>query len=112
MVVVPDVDAPVIPTGTFAVQLIDAPVVEDIRSTCAVCEPEHIDCGGIENITLGLGFTVIEKFCVGPRQVSATGVTVMVATTGDDVALAVVKGVIFPVPFAANPMDGVLFIQL
>ena len=40
------------------------------------------------------------------------GVTVMVAVTADDVALVAIKEAIFPLPLAANPIDGVLFIQL
>jgi hypothetical protein len=36
----------------------------------------------------------------------------MVATTGALVALVAVKEAIFPDPLAANPIDGVLFVQL
>ena len=36
----------------------------------------------------------------------------MVATTGALVALVAVKDAILPVPLAASPMDGVLFVQL
>ena len=43
---------------------------------------------------------------------SATGVTVIVATTGDDVALAAVNDAMSPVPLAASPIDVVLFVQL
>ena len=40
------------------------------------------------------------------------GLTVMVAVTADDVALVAIKDAMFPLPLAANPIDGVLFTQL
>jgi len=45
-------------------------------------------------------------------QVSAVGVTVMVATTGDDVGLIAVNDAMLPVPLAASPIEVVLFVQL
>ena len=36
----------------------------------------------------------------------------IVATTGDEVALAAVKDAILPVPLAARPIDDVLLVQL
>ena len=48
----------------------------------------------------------------GPLQPTGkVGVTVMVATTGAVPALTAVKEAILPVPEAANPMPGVLFVQ-
>ena len=41
-----------------------------------------------------------------------TGVTVIVAVTGKLVALVAINEDILPVPAAAKPMDGVLFVQL
>ena len=60
----------------------------------------------------GVGFTVMLNVLDDPGQVRAVGVTVMVATTGDDVGLAAVNDEISPVPLAARPMDAVLFVQL
>ena len=40
------------------------------------------------------------------------GVTVIVAVTGTKPVLMALKEAIFPEPAAANPMDGVLFVQL
>ena len=40
------------------------------------------------------------------------GVTVMVAITGAVPAFVAVKIAIFPEPLAANPMEGVSFVQL
>ena len=42
MIVVPEVVAPIIPEGTFAVQLIFAPNVDEVRLTCVVVVPEQI----------------------------------------------------------------------
>ena len=43
---------------------------------------------------------------------SITGVTVMVAVTGAVPAFVAVNEGILPVPLAARPMEGVLFVQL
>ena len=40
------------------------------------------------------------------------GVTVMVAVIGTAVEFEAVKGLIFPVPFAPRPIEGVSFDQL
>jgi len=67
-------------------------------------------------LTVGIGFTVIVKVIVGPVQVTPAlvyvGVTVIVAVTGAPVALVAVKLAMLPVPAAARPMLGVLFVQL
>lgn len=47
-----------------------------------------------------------------PVQAPTAGVTVMVATTGAVPVLVAVKDAILPVPLAANPIEGVLFVQL
>jgi hypothetical protein len=61
---------------------------------------------------VGDGFTVNEKLCAGPMQVSATGVTVTVATTGVVPLLTAVKDAMSPAPLAARPMEVLLFVQL
>ena len=48
----------------------------------------------------------------GPGQAPNTGVTVIVAITGELVALVAVNAAILPVPLAARPIDVVLFVQL
>jgi hypothetical protein len=64
-------------------------------------------------ITLGVGFTVIVKFCDVPTQPLAVGVTVIVAVTGELPLLAAVnEAMVLPVPLPARPMDVVLFDQL
>ena len=55
------------------------------------------------------------KFFDGPLQVTPAfryeALTVMVATTGAVDAFAAVKGLMFPLPFAASPMLVLLFVQ-
>ena len=69
--------------------------------------------GGV-NVLLneGVGFTVIVKVIGVPAQPPATGVTVMVAVTGDAPALTAVNDAMLPVPLAARPMLAVLFVQV
>ena len=47
-----------------------------------------------------------------PEGVPVEGVTVTVATTGAVPGLVAVKLAILPVPLAARPMEGALFVQL
>ena len=65
---------------------------------------------------VAVGFTVMVKVIGIPLQVTPplvkAGVTVMVAVTGAVVAFVAVKLAILPEPFAANPMDVVLLVQL
>jgi hypothetical protein len=66
--------------------------------------------------TVGAGLTVIVNVVGVPVHVTAPlvyeGVTVIVAVTGDAVALVAVNEPILPVPFAANPIDVVLFVHV
>ena len=50
----------------------------------------------------------------GPTQVPpfVDGVTVIVATTGDPLALTATNGAMLPVPLAGKPIEGALFVQL
>ncbi len=59
-----------------------------------------------------VGFTVIVNVLGVPVQPFAVGVTVIVATTGALPVLVAMKLAILPVPLAANPIDGALFVQL
>jgi hypothetical protein len=52
------------------------------------------------------------KLFVGPGHPFAMGVTVMVAVTGALVVLMAVNEGILPLPVAAKPIDGLLFVQL
>ena len=67
---------------------------------------------------MGAGLTVIVKVFVGPGQLTdgfppvKIGVTVMVAVCIVPVLLTAVKNAMFPVPFAARPMEGLLFVHV
>ena len=63
--------------------------------------------------TIGVGLTVIVKFCGAPVQLFAVGVTLIVAITGSVVVFVAVKiPILLPVPLTARPILGVLFVQL
>jgi hypothetical protein len=66
-------------------------------------------------LTVGVGFTVMVKVLGVPGQevppLVITGVTVMVAVIGAIVKLLAVNEM-FPVPLAANPIEGSLFVQV
>lgn len=67
-------------------------------------------------VTFAFGLTVIVKVLGEPAQLEPplvnVGVTVIVATTGEFPLLIAAKEVISPLPEAAKPMEGVLFVQL
>jgi hypothetical protein len=65
--------------------------------------------------TVGVGFTVMVKFCGVPLQVTPLvydGVTVMVAVMGVVPALVAVKLGMLPDPLAPKPIPVLLFDQL
>ena len=66
--------------------------------------------------TVAVGFTMMVNVSGVPTQLTPlfvnVGVTVMDATTGVVVLLVAIKVGIFPVPLAAIPIDGALFVQL
>jgi hypothetical protein len=62
-------------------------------------------------LTVVVGLTVIVKDWEGPAQPLAEGVTVIVAVTGTLVLLMTVKALMSPLPLAARPMEGVLFVH-
>ena len=55
---------------------------------------------------------MIVNCCNAPVQLLADGVTVIVAICIEDVELPAVNAAISPVPLAASPIDGSLFVQL
>ena len=87
------------------------PVVGLEKTTAAVAVLLHTTWFAT-GFTTGVGFTVIVKVIVGPAQPAATGVTVIVATSGALVLLTAMKDGISPVPAGARPMAGVLLVQL
>ena len=61
--------------------------------------------------TVAVGFTVMVNTMFVPVHPFAVGVTVIVATVGAVPALVAVNNGIFPVPLAARPTVGLLFVQ-
>ena len=60
----------------------------------------------------GRGLIVTKNVSGIPTQLLTDGVTIMVAVIGLLLLLTVVKEGILPVPLAASPIDGLLFVQL
>ena len=87
------------------------PATAPLKLIVVVLAPLHTACDVGAGVTVGVGLTVIVKFCAVPEQKFATGVTVKLATTGLVPELAAVKEPIFPLPLAARPIEVVLFVQ-
>ena len=62
--------------------------------------------------TWGVGSTCMVKLCDAPVQLAADGVTVTVATIIALVLFVAVNDAMSPLPLAARPMPGALFVQL
>ena len=62
--------------------------------------------------TFGVGFTVIVNVRAVPGQIPSAGVTVIVAIALTLPLLTAVKAGISPLPLAARPIEGLLFVQL
>ena len=63
-------------------------------------------------VTSGVGLTVIAAFLAAPVHPLAEAITLIRAVTVVSVVLKALKEAILPVPLAAKPIEGVLFIQL
>jgi hypothetical protein len=63
-------------------------------------------------VAVAVGFTVIVKVSVVPTHPFAVGVTIMVPVIGPFVPLVGVNAGILPVPPAARPIAGLLFVQV
>ena len=80
--------------------------------------PDWQTVTGIPAFTVAAGFTVIVKLTGGPGQFTTgfpavcTGVTVIVAVTGVLPLFTATKDAILPVPLAASPIEGALFVQV
>ena len=63
-------------------------------------------------LAVGTGFTVMLNVLETPSHPPVVGVTVKVATMGVKPELMAINAEISPVPLAAKPMPGTLFVQL
>ena len=91
------------------------PATAPLKLTKLLGAPEHkVWFDGAT--TVGVGFTVMVKFCGVPLQVTPAlvydGVTVMVAVIGVVPALIAVKLGMLPDPLAPKPIAVLLFDQL
>ena len=91
------------------------PVVGLLKVTAFELAPLH-NTWFATVFTVAVGLTVMVNVFDGPEQVVPpfvnVGVTVIVATNGALVVLVAVKLAILPVPLPANPIAGILFVQL
>ena len=91
------------------------PTTAPLKLTKLLEAPEHNVCAA-GAFTVGVGFTVMVKFCGVPLQVAPAlvydGVTVMVAVIAVVPALVAVKLGMLPDPLAPKPMLVLLFDQL
>lgn len=88
------------------------PVTALVNAIVVMAVPVQMVCAAGVATAFGVGFTVIVKLTGVPVQVPSAGVTVMVATTGAVPVFTALNEAILPVPLAAKPTDGVLFVQL
>jgi hypothetical protein len=86
------------------------PLTAPVKATAVVLAPLHMVCA-VGVLTVGVGFTVILKFCEVPIQPLAVGITMTLAVSGVAPAFIAVKEAILPVPDAPRPMPGSVLVQ-
>ena len=96
--------------GSLLVQAYVVPATGFVNVTAVVATPLHKVWLATAS-TVAVGFTVIVKVRGVPPQALAVGVTVIVAVTGALPVLVALKEAMLPLPFAARPMLGSLFVQ-
>ena len=111
---VPAIPKPI--DGWLFVQLKNTPGIGVTKFTAVVGEPLHNTwLPGVGDVATGVGFTVIVKLITGPTQLTPplvnVGVTVIVAVIATNVKFIAVNAGILPLPLAANPMPGWLFVH-
>ena len=103
----------------------DTPVVADAVQAKVVPAPTGLETGVASvrsplqyiwfkiALTVGVGFTVIVKVSGVPGQPFAVGMIVMSAIVGEfPVFVALKMGMLLPVPLAARPLEGILFVHV
>ena len=109
MLPVPEAARPI--DGVLFVQLNVVPATPPLNATTFVVAPLH-NVWLLTALTVGVGFTVMVKVVELPGQPLADVLTVMVAVIGALVLLIAVNDPMLPVPEAAKPIVGLLFVQL
>ena len=85
---------------------------EELLKVIAFCSVVLQSTELLKVFTVASGLTVIVNVFAGPEQPLSEGVTVIVAVKTVVPVLVRVKGFIFPVPAAINPIAVLLFVQL
>ena len=85
---------------------------EELPKVIAFCRAVLQSTELLTVFTVVSGLTLIVNVFAGPEQPLSEGVTVIVAVKTVDPVLVRVKGFIFPVPVAINPIAVLLFVQL
>ena len=109
MLPVPDEPNPILDVVLVHVNV--EPATGPVNVIKAVESWSQITCP-VTAVRVGVGFTVIVNVIGVPLQPFLAGVTVIVATSGAEVVFVVAKAPILPVPLAANPIAGVLFVHV
>ena len=96
--------------GLLLVQSYKGLGIDPVKATAFVDEPLHNNwlTGWA---TVGVGFTVMVNDLAGPGHPIAIGRTVIVAIKTAPLLIAVNEG-ISPVPLAASPIEGAVFVQV
>ena len=102
--------AGVMPAISGLVQLNVVPAVSDVGVYVNAALLQR-SAGVRVLLSAGVGLTVMVNDCGVPAQPSNEGVTVMVAVTGAVPELVAVNEAMLPVPLAASPIVGVLFVH-
>ena len=106
---------PLVAKPMFALEFVQEYVVPVTLNVLAnviavVVSPAHKDCP-FTAFTVGVGLIVIVYVIGDPAHPAVVGVTVIVAVIGAFVVFVAVKEGTEPDPLAANPIEGVLFVQ-
>jgi hypothetical protein len=104
------VEASPIPVLLF-IQVYVAPATELPKVSVDVSVPLH-KVWLKPPVTVGVGFTYIEKLVVVPVQLLAVGVTVIVPAIVDAPVFVAVNDAILPLPVDARPIEVLLFIHV
>jgi hypothetical protein len=106
---VPEAARPIV--VLLLVQLNTVPDTAPVRTIVAVEPPLQTACVAGVAMAFGVGLIVIVAVIGVPGQLLAVGVIVIVAVIGVEPVFTAVNDGILPLPLAANPMVGSLFVQ-
>ena len=108
---------PGIPVTVAKLSLVQSNVIPGtlpVNAMVLIADAEHTVCEAGVAVPVGTGLTEIvnDSGVPGQEELGSTGVTVIVAISVVVPELIAVNDAILPVPLAAKPIDGLLFVQL